>query len=105
MKFLLFDLISGKGSAAFKNIVNRLDQAFGKLDLDEPIRLETEKVKGKLRRELDLQVRAFKEFIDLEENQKASCAKTQQIEHQSYRLMQELAALMLLIRIFYVKLE
>ena len=54
MKFVLFDMISSKGAAVFKNIVNQLDQAFGRLDLDEPIRLETEKVKSKFRRELDL---------------------------------------------------
>ena len=81
LKYMLFDLISSKGSALFKNIVNRLDYSFGRLDLDEPIRVETDKVKTKLRRELDLQVRAFKEFIDLEENQRASAAKQQQIAH------------------------
>lgn len=54
LRYTLFDYLSSKGSALFKNIVNRLDQAFGKLDLEEPIRIETEKVKGKLRRELDL---------------------------------------------------
>ena len=81
LKYMLFDLISSKGSALFKNIVNKLDYSFGRLDLDEPIRVETDKVKTKLRRELDLQVRAFKEFIDLEENQRASAAKQQQIAH------------------------
>jgi hypothetical protein len=45
-----------------------LDQAFGRIDVDEPIRIETEKVRTKKRRELDLQIRAFKEFVDLEEN-------------------------------------
>jgi hypothetical protein len=54
LRYWLFDLISSKGSALFKNVVNKLDSAFGRLDLDEPIRLETEKVRGKMRREIDL---------------------------------------------------
>lgn len=54
MKYMLFDMISSKGSAMFKNIINLLDQSFGRLDLDEPIRVESEKVKGNMRRELDL---------------------------------------------------
>ena len=71
----MFELISSKGSALFKNVSNMLDQAFGRIDVDEPIRIETEKVRTKKRRELDLQIRAFKEFVDLEENQRASTAK------------------------------
>jgi len=105
LKYKLFELISSKGSALFKNVANMLDSAFGRVEVEEPVRIETEKVRTKKRRELDLQIRAFKEFIDLEENQRASTAKQQQTAHQSFRMLRELAALMVLTRIFYVKLE
>jgi hypothetical protein len=39
------------------------------------------------------------------DNQRAAAAKSQQIQHQGYRLAQELAAMMILVRIFYVKME
>ena len=105
LKYALFDLISIKGSALFKNVHSKLDQAFGKLDLDENLRNETEKIRGKLRTQMDLQMHAFKEFVDIEDNQRAWKAKETQIAHHRHRLAQESAALMILIRIFYCKLE
>jgi hypothetical protein len=53
-KYQIFNLISEKGSALFMNLSSKLDLAFGKLDLDETLRLETEKMKAVFRRELDL---------------------------------------------------
>ncbi|CDW72147.1 UNKNOWN [Stylonychia lemnae] len=105
LKFLFFEMISKKGSAIFKNAHNKLEVAFAKLEIDEQSRIEVEKVKLQAKRELDTQTRIFKEFIDLEENNKVAMVKQQQIEHQNFRLMQELAALLLLIRVFYIKLE
>jgi hypothetical protein len=35
---MLFNLISEKGSALFKNLSSKLDMAFGKLDLEESLR-------------------------------------------------------------------
>ncbi len=68
LKYSIFDHISVKGSALFKNVHSKLDQAFGKFDLDENLRNETEKSRGKLRTQMDLQMHAFKEFIDIEDN-------------------------------------
>ena len=53
LKFIFFDLISKKGSALFKNTVNKLEQSFNKLEIDEAIRLDVEKSKIRLRRELE----------------------------------------------------
>ena len=48
LKYALFDHISIKGSALFKNVHSKLDQAFGKLDLDENLRNETKyKIRAK----------------------------------------------------------
>ena len=58
-----------------------------------------------MRRELDMQIRIFKELIDKEDNKNEADSKKMQKNNQSYRFKQELAAMMLLIRIFYVKLE
>ena len=68
LKYTIFDNISAKGSALFKNVHSKLDHAFGKLDLEENMRNETEKIRGKLRTQMDLQMHAFKEFIDIEDN-------------------------------------
>lgn len=85
-QYMIFNLISEKGSALFKNISSKLDMSFGKLDLDESLRQETDKMKAVFRRELDLQLRAFKHFVDMSDNERAAKAKTQQNEHQGYRL-------------------
>ena len=58
-----------------------------------------------MRRELDMQIRIFKELIDKEDNKNEADSKKMQKNNQSYRFKQELAAMMLLIRILYVKLE
>ncbi|MFN9982624.1 MAG: hypothetical protein ACK53Y_22035, partial [bacterium] len=68
------------------NVHSKLDQAFGKFDLDENLRNETEKIRGKLRTQMDLQMHAFKEFIDIEDNQRAWKAKITQMTHQRHRL-------------------
>jgi hypothetical protein len=104
-RYMIFNLISKKGSALFKNLSSKLDMAFGKLDLEESLRQETEKMKAVFRRELDMQLRAFKQFVDMNDNEKAAEEKEQQTSHQGYRLAQELAAMMIITRMFYVKLE
>jgi hypothetical protein len=52
-----------------------------------------------------LQMHAFKELVDIEDNQRAWRAKETQMVHQRHRLSQESAALMILISKFYCKLE
>eukprot|EP00347_Sterkiella_histriomuscorum_P011761 403371198 len=103
--FQFFEQISKKGSGLFQEIQNKLDVAFGKLEYEDSLRLDAEKIKSQAKRDLDTQTRIFKEFIDLEENNKVAFVKHQQIEHQNFRLAQEMAALQLLIRIFYIKLQ
>ncbi len=63
-KYIIFKMISCKGSALFKDHSTKLEEAFGKLDIDEVLRLETEKIKGIMRKDLSLKMRVFKEFID-----------------------------------------
>ena len=74
---MLFNLISEKGAALFKNLSSKLDMAFGKLDLEESLRQETEKMKAVFRRELDLSLRAFKQFVDMSDNERAAKTKEQ----------------------------
>ena len=77
LKFLIFEMISKKGSAVFKNVQNKLDIAFGKIEIDETIRLDVDKLKHLAKRDLDQQCRIFKEFIDLEENNKVAFVRQQ----------------------------
>ena len=56
--------------------------AFGELDLDDSLRQDTEKMKAVLRRELDMQLRAFKQFVNMPDNEGAAKEKEQQTSHQ-----------------------
>jgi hypothetical protein len=69
--------LSKKGSALFKNELYKLDNAFDKVDFEPAIRMDIERVKIKLKREMDEKLKAFKEFIDLEESKKVSQNKQQ----------------------------
>lgn len=77
LKFQIFDIISKKGGALFKHTLNKLQSTFAKLEAEEQTRVDIDKVKTKLKRELDNKLRIFKEFIDMEENKKVFQIKQQ----------------------------
>jgi hypothetical protein len=58
---------------------------------------------SEVKREIELNLRTFKVFIDLEDNGKVAVARANLKKHQWCRLMQEVASLTLLIRIYYLK--
>jgi len=67
---MFFQMLSRKGSAVFKEVANRLDTAYNKLSINESLRLDLENYKLLSKKDFDSQARIFKEFIDLEENNK-----------------------------------
>ena len=72
-------------------------------ELDDKEKLQFSEASIQLKREVDQNLRAFKEFIDLEENRKGANNQQKKISHQDMRLMQEIASLMMLIKTYHLK--
>lgn len=103
LKFCFFDIMSKKGSALVKQAINKVDGYFGLAVISESERLEYSNAHYKLKRELDQNLRTFKEFMDLEENKKVAESHQSLLKHQQLRLTQEIASLLLLVRVYYIK--
>mmetsp|Transcript_32582 Transcript_32582/g.31815 ORF Transcript_32582/g.31815 Transcript_32582/m.31815 type:complete len:134 (+) Transcript_32582:1255-1656(+) len=101
----MYDALSKRGMALFKNQVNKLDQAFEKVSFEPNVRLQIDRHKSNVKREIHEKLMVFKEFVDLEESRRAVLNSNHQKDHVNVRLMQELASLLLIIRIFYMKQE
>ncbi len=70
LKFEFFSVLNKKGSSVFKEVQNKLETAFNRLTIDDSLRLDLEKYKLQSKKDFEFQARIFKEFIDLEENNK-----------------------------------
>ena len=103
LKFFFFDTMSKKGSTLVKQTINKLDSYFSLAELDDNDKLDFSTAHTKIKRELDYNLRNFKEFIDLEENKKIAQSHSSKIKHQELRLMQEVSGLMLLVRTYFLK--
>ena len=103
LKFFFFDIMSQKGSALVKQTINKVETYFGLAELDDADKLNFSTAQTKIKRDLDQNLRTFKEFIDLENNKKVAQRHASSIQHQGLRLMQEIASLMLLVRTYYLK--
>jgi N-acyl-D-aspartate/D-glutamate deacylase len=79
--------MSKKGSALVKQAINKVDAYFGLAVISDADRLEYSNAQYKLKRELDQNLRTFKEFIDLEENKKVAENHASLIKHQELRLV------------------
>lgn len=103
LKFSFFATMSKKGSALVKQTVNKVENYLGMAELDDADKLSFSTAQTNIKRELDQNLRAFKEFIDLEDNKKVAKRQASMIKHQELRLMQEVASLMLLVHTYYLK--
>ena len=103
LKFFFFATMSKKGSALVKQTVNKVENYLGMAELDDADKLSFSTAQTNIKRELDQNLRAFKEFIDLEDNKKVAKRQASMIKHQELRLMQEVASLMLLVHTYYLK--
>ena len=103
LKFFFFDTMSKKGSTLVKQTINKMDQYFSLAELDDADKLDFSTAHTKIKRELDMNLRVFKEFIDLEDNKKIAKNHSSMIKHQELRLMQEVSSMLLLVRTYFLK--
>ena len=103
LKYFFFDIMSKKGKPLIGRSVSRVDDYFALAQLDEQDKLEFGTAQTKIKRELDQNLRTFKEYVDLEENRKDAQSHQSKSKHQELRLMQEMASLLLIVRTFYLK--
>ena len=95
--------MSKKGSTLVKQTINKVDSYFSLAELDGEDKIEFSTAYTKIKRELDTNLRMFKEFIDLEDNKKIAKSHSSLIKHQELRLMQEVSSLLLLVRTYFLK--
>ena len=103
LKYFFFDIMSSQGNPLISRSVTRCDNYFGLAQLDEMDKLEFGTSVTKIKRELDQNLRTFKEYVDLEENRKVAQSHQSKTKHQEMRLMQEMASLLLIVRTYYLK--
>ena len=95
--------MSKKGSTLVKQTINKMDEYFSLAELDDTFKFDFGTAHTKIKRELDTNLRNFKEFIDLEENKKIAKSHSSMIKHQELRLMQEVSGMLLLVRTYFLK--
>lgn len=95
--------MSKKGSALVKQTINKVETYFSLAELQDEDKLNFSTAQTKIKRDLDHNLRTFKEFIDLEDNKKVAKRHQSMIKHQELRLMHEVASLLLLVRTYYLK--
>ena len=80
-----------------------MDQYFSLAELDDTDKLDFSIAYTGIKRDLDKNLRTFKEFIDLEDNKKIAQSHNSLIKHQDLRLMQEISSMLLLVRTYFLK--
>ena len=83
LRYFFFNIMSTQGKALIKKTAKRTDNYFGlgMAQLDEHDRLEFNTAQTKVKRELDQNLRTFKEFVDLEENKKEVQSHQSKLRH------------------------
>ena len=72
LKFFFFDIMSKKGSALLKQTINKVESYFSLAELDDEDKPCFQTAQIQIKRDLDQNLRTFKEFIDLEDNKKVA---------------------------------
>ena len=104
LKYCFFDIMSRQGKELISRCVSRVDIFFSLAQLhDDQEKLPFGTAQTKVKRELDQNLRTFKEFVNLEENKKVAQSHVNKTMHQEARLMQEMASLMLTVHTYYLK--
>ena len=95
--------MSKKGSALVKQTLNKMNEYFALAILGDDYKDDFGIAQSKIKKDLDANLRSFKEFIDLEENRKIALSHSSTIKHQELRLMQEVSGMLLLVRTYFLK--
>ena len=95
--------MSKKGSALVKQTLNKMNEYFALAVLGDDHKDDFGMAQSKIKKDIDANLRSFKEFIDLEENRKIALSHSSMIKHQELRLMQEVSGMLLLVRTYFLK--
>lgn len=65
-----YHVISQNGPPLVKSIINKIDEVFSEAQLDDEEKTEFGNAQTNIRKKLDIDLRVFREFIDVESNKK-----------------------------------
>jgi len=64
------EIITKKGTSIAKSVINKIDEIFSEAVLDDEEKTDFSNAQTKLRRSLDQDLRAFREYLEAESNKK-----------------------------------
>ena len=99
----LFELISKKGSSIVQAVINKIDEVFCEASLDDEEKTDFSNAQTKIRRLLDQNLRAFREWLDAEASKKLTAVHESALRQQENKLVQTVTSLQILVQIYYLK--
>ena len=99
----LFELISKKGGSIMQAVIKKMDEVFGEASLDDEEKTDFSNAQAKIRRLLDQNLRAFREWLDTEANKKLTAVHASALRQQENKLIQTITSLQILVQIYYLK--
>mmetsp|Transcript_23581 Transcript_23581/g.36276 ORF Transcript_23581/g.36276 Transcript_23581/m.36276 type:complete len:115 (-) Transcript_23581:103-447(-) len=97
------EIISKKGSYIMKAVINKIDEIFSEAVLDDEEKTEFSNAQTKLRRQLDQNLRTFREYLDAESNKKLTEFFESARKQHDMKVAQSITALSLIVRVYYLK--
>ena len=89
----LFELISKKGGSITQAVINKIDEVFCEASLDDEEKTDFSNAQTKIRRLLDQNLRAFREWLDTEANKKLTAVHESALRQQENKLIQTITSL------------
>jgi hypothetical protein len=97
--------MSQKGSALLKQLTNNLDWFYSLAEFDHHDKKQFNETFSALKLVVDANLSTFKKFIDLEDSKKVANAHSSRIEFKTLRILQEVACMISIVRIYFMKKE
>ena len=88
-----------------KQLTNNLDWFFSLAEFDHHDKKQFNETFSDLKKVVDTNLSMFKKFIDLEDSKKVATAHESRIQFKTLRILQEIACMISLVRIYYLKKE
>ena len=98
-----YEILSKKSQSLVKSVINKVDDVFCEAVLDDDEKTEFGNAQTKVRRNLDLEMRIFREFLDREANKRLTEVHESNQKQHEIKLLHSLTALKLLVHIYYLK--
>lgn len=98
-----YEIISKTATSLVKSVINKIDDVFCGAVLDDEEKTEFSNSQTKIRRQLDQDMRTFREYLDAEANKRLTEVHESAHKQQEIKLTHSVTALKLLVRIYYLK--